>query len=257
MNAILVDSAASANILMQRIDWKKHGVSKVFVADSMQRAQELFQKNAIDIMVSDIDISQGSGFELFEWVKSNSLDVECVYITGHAEFDYLRRALQLGSADYVLKPLDYRELDRTLSETARRVRCRHRLCIDSDQMVQSAQDGWAQASVVDSAKLYIREHIQEKIYIADIANTLSVSEWHLMRTFKSVTGASISRFVMMERLWLAKELLSGTNYPVKQVSNIVGYENHSYFIRMFKQSTGTTPRAYRLAHSIVAGDSKS
>lgn len=255
MNAILVDSDTSANVLMQRIDWKKHGVSKVFATDSMQKAQELFQNNVIDIMVSDIDISQGSGFELFEWAKSNSLDVECVYITGHAEFDYLRRALQLGSADYVLKPLDYCELDRALSETVRRIRCRHRLKA-SEELVQLPQDEFSKASVVNSAKLYIRDHIQEKIYIADIAKALSVGEWYLMRTFKSVTGDSISRFVMRERLWLAKEMLSSSNCTVKQVSSTVGYENYSYFVRMFKESTGTTPKAYRLAHSTAAENGK-
>lgn len=252
MNVILVDSKASASALMQHIDWKKHGVAEVFAADSMQRAQELFQQNAIDIMVSDIELSQGSGFELFEWVRANSFDVECVYITGHSEVNCLMRALQLGCAGYALKPLDYGELDRTLSEAVRRVRRRHGLNAGADEASQLAGSAMDKESIANFTKRYVREHIQEKIHINDIASALSTSEWYLMRTFKAVTGGSIARFIMAERLWLAKELLSGTNYPVKQVSSNVGYENHSYFIRMFKQNTGTTPKAYRLAHSIDA-----
>ena len=107
MNVILVDDEEVAlNALRRRVDWKKYGFEEVFAANSAQQAQEAFQSHTIDVMISDIEMPGGSGLELFEWVKVYYPAVECVYVTCHPEFDYVRKALQLGSADYILKPID-------------------------------------------------------------------------------------------------------------------------------------------------------
>ena len=41
-------------------------------------------------------------------------EIECVFITGHEDFDYARRALRLGNVDYVLKPVNYEKMDTIL-----------------------------------------------------------------------------------------------------------------------------------------------
>ena len=91
----------------------------------------------------------------------------------------------------------------------------------------------------------MREHIQEDIYIADIAKQVFLNEQYLMRTFKKTTGISILEFITGERLWLAKELLVNTNYPINRVADMVGYGNYSYFTKIFKRNVGMTPQAYR------------
>lgn len=249
MNVILVDDEEVAvNALKRRVDWKKYGVDEVYIACSMKEAQKLFQEKVIDVMLSDIEMPQGNGLDLFEWVKSYYPAVECVYVTCHPEFDYMRKALQLGSADYVLKPIDYEELDGVLSQLVERVRCQRRIESIPAEIMQKARGGEeerAKGDVIGTVKKYVREHIQEDIYIADIAKQVYLNEQYLMRTFKKTTGLSILEFITSERLWLAKELLANTSYPINRVADMVGYGNYSYFTKIFKREVGLTPQAFR------------
>ena len=248
MNVILVDDEEVAvNALKRRVDWNKYGIDEVYIAFSMKEAQSVFQEKVVDIMLSDIEMPQGNGLELFEWVKSYYPRVECVYVTCHPEFDYMRKALQLGSADYVLKPIDYEELDRVLSQVVERVRRQRRIeSIPAEIMKKtSGEEVRAKNDVVGTVKQYVREHIQEDIYIADLAGQVYLNEQYLMRTFKKTTGISILEFITGERLWLAKELLTNTDYPINRVADMVGYGNYSYFTKIFKRNIGVTPQAYR------------
>lgn len=251
MNVILVDDEEVAvNALKRRVDWKKYGIDEVYIAYSMKEAQKLFQEKVIDVMLSDIEMPQGNGLDLFEWVKSYYPKVECVYVTCHPEFDYMRKALQLGSADYVLKPIDYEELDEVLSQLVERVRRQRRIESIPTEIMQKAQGGEEERpkdDVIGTVKRYVREHIQEDIYIADLAGQVFLNEQYLMRTFKKTTGMSILEFITNERLWLAKELLINTNYPINRVADMVGYGNYSYFTKIFKRNVGKTPQAFRQA----------
>ena len=250
MNVILIDDEEVAvNALRRRVDWKKYGVDEVYIANSAGQAQEFFQGKTIDVMLSDIEMPQGGGLELFEWVKTYYPAVECVFVTCHPEFEYVRKAMQLGSADYILKPIDYDELDEVLSRLAERVRRRRVETVPSEAPAPGdAADGQEKKDVVGTVKHYVREHIREDIYIADIARQVYLNEQYLMRSFKKAAGISILEFITNERVRLAKELLAGTDYPVKQVADNVGYGNYSYFTKLFKRNTGLTPQAYRRTH---------
>lgn len=251
MNVILVDDEEVAvNALKRRVDWKKYGIDEVYIAYSMKEAQKLFQEKVIDVMLSDIEMPQGNGLDLYEWVKSYYPAVECVYVTCHPEFEYMRRAMQLGSADYVLKPIDYEELDGVLSQLVERVRRQRRIESIPPEIMQKASGEEGEKTkddVIGTVKRYVREHIQEDIYIADIAKQVYLNEQYLMRTFKKTTGLSILEFITNERLWLAKELLINTNYPINRVADMVGYGNYSYFTKIFKRNVGKTPQAFRQA----------
>lgn len=258
MNVILVDDEEVAvNALKRRVDWKKYGIDEVYIANSMKEAQQLFQEKVIDVMLSDIEMPQGNGLDLYEWVKTYYPAVECVYVTCHPEFEYMRRALQLGSADYILKPIDYAELDEVLAQLMERMRRQRRIESIPSQIMQKAfgeEDERAKSDVIGTVKRYVREHIQEDIYIADIAKQVFLNEQYLMRTFKKTTGVSILEFITNERIWLAKELLSNTNYPINRVADMVGYGNYSYFTKIFKRNVGVTPQMFR--QSCEQGDKK-
>lgn len=256
MNVILVDDEAVAvKALQRRVDWKKFGVEDVYIANSMHQAQELFSSKEIQAMLCDIEMPQGSGLELFEWVKSHYPDVECVFVTCHADYDYMRKAMQLGSVDYILKPIEYEELDRILETMTQRLRKRtesgareredrpiparvlERLASeDRDRPGESAV-----ATVTD----YIHRHLHEQIYISELAEQVYLNEQYLARLFKKTLGLSILEYITQERLRLAKELLRSTDRPINRVADSVGYDNYSYFTRLFKRETGMTPQEYR------------
>lgn len=98
------------------LDLLNHQISKVYTAFNIRQAKEIFASHPIDIMLCDIEMPQGSGLQLLEWVKEHYPRTECIFLTNHAEFDYAKQAIKLGSLDYILKPVPTEELDRVLNK---------------------------------------------------------------------------------------------------------------------------------------------
>lgn len=118
---IVDDEPVAVRALRNRMKWSSYGYEKVLTANSMSEAQTFFEQEEIDLMLCDIEMPDGSGLELFEWVKSYFPYVECIYVTCHPKFDYIQKALRLGSFDYILKPVDYDELGRILENVNKRL----------------------------------------------------------------------------------------------------------------------------------------
>lgn len=256
MQVLLVDDEIVAvNALKRRVDWAQYQVSQVFTARSMQEAQEIFKQQKIDFMLCDIEMPNGSGLELFEWVKIYYPLTECVYITCHPEYKYIRKALKLGSADYILKPIDYEELNGVLHELVKRLN----KTSQSTESIQKIPDEIMQKlltqnmhteqdQMIRDAKQFILEHIQETIYVEAIAQYVHLNEQYLMRLFKKETGMTILEYITSERVAMAAELLAETAFPIVTVADSVGYGNYSYFTKIFKRYMGDSPKNYRQKH---------
>ena len=72
---------------------------------------------------------------------------------------------------------------------------------------------------------------------------------YLSHIFSTKTGASLSSYIMDERMAAAKRLLATTGFsPPPQICDQIGIANVSYFYRQFKKSSGVTPQQYRERH---------
>jgi two-component system response regulator YesN len=113
-NYIIEDIKAS-------VDWARLGISNIFTAFNMRQAKEIFKANEINIMLSDIEMPQGSGLELLTWVRENYPKTQSIFLTCHADFSYAKEAVRLGSFDYILKPIPYEELEASISKAIDKV----------------------------------------------------------------------------------------------------------------------------------------
>lgn len=96
------------------VNWESIGVSRVFQAFNAQMAKGILAEDKPRIMLCDIEMPMGSGLELYEWVVREQLDVVCIFLTSHAEFSYAKKALQLGSFDYILQPAEYKDIEKSI-----------------------------------------------------------------------------------------------------------------------------------------------
>lgn len=100
---------------------------------------------------------------------------------------------------------------------------------------------------IDYARRYFNEHYNEPINIDEYASSRNMSICWFQRNFKKVTNQSPMQYIMNVRMNNAANLLETTNYSMKKISGIVGYENSLYFSRVFKKIIGMTPSEYREA----------
>lgn len=104
-------------------------------------------------------------------------------------------------------------------------------------------------SVVQIIKRYVAMNIDQELTRDILAEQVFLNPDHLTRIFKKETGYSISEYVIMERLKLAKELLAQTNIPIGSVATAVGISNFSYFTKLFKKYTNFGPSEFRSQQS--------
>lgn len=91
--------------LVQTIPWKELQVESVYQADSASKALEILEKQSIDIVITDIRMPVMDGLRLIEEVSKGWPHIRCILLTGHSDFEYAKRAIQLQAFDYILKPV--------------------------------------------------------------------------------------------------------------------------------------------------------
>ena len=102
--------------LKHGVDFRELGFEKVYTAGNVVAAKEILLTESVDVILCDIEMPGGSGLELLSWIRELGISVVALILTCHADFEYSRKALQLGSIDYVLKPVAYEELKEALKK---------------------------------------------------------------------------------------------------------------------------------------------
>jgi transcriptional regulator GlxA family with amidase domain len=107
-------------------------------------------------------------------------------------------------------------------------------------------------SVVRQCEHWLREHFRTGDAIKRVVDRSSVPERTLKRRFKTATGITLIEYLQNLRVEEAKHLLESGTMPVDDISIEVGYEDASFFRRLFKRRTGLTPSRYRRMFQPVA-----
>ncbi len=92
---------------------------------------------------------------------------------------------------------------------------------------------------------YIRKHCSEKISLDDIAKNVFLSKSYISAIFKEETGKSIVEQINESRVEKSKKLLSDKSISLSDIAGLCGFEDQSYFTRVFRRITGVTPKKYR------------
>lgn len=116
-----------------------------------------------------------------------------------------------------------------------------------DKLVKAAEAHAerAESRVVERVKRTILQRSHEDLSLEQIAAEEGVSPFYLSRLFKEETGVNYIEFLTARRMEKARALLANPELSLKQIAFEVGYHDPNYFSRVFKKTTGLSPREYR------------
>ncbi len=100
-------------------------------------------------------------------------------------------------------------------------------------------------SPVQSVIEYIRINCNRDISVLQIAEEFGYNSEYLGRLFKKHTKKGLKEYIAVMRLSAAKELLLSTAFPIKEISEKLGWENENLFIKFFIYHEKITPTAFR------------
>jgi transcriptional regulator GlxA family with amidase domain len=108
---------------------------------------------------------------------------------------------------------------------------------------------------VRSCEQRLAEHFQEHDAIRQVVELANIPERTLKRRFKAATGVTLIDYLQNLRIEEAKRLLESGQMPVDEISVESGYDDPSFFRRLFKRRTGLTPSQYRRMFQPLSGAS--
>ena len=208
-------------------------------ADCFSKAVETVRVQHPQLVVSEVELPDGSGLELFTRLRETEGAGEMIFLSGRQEFFPLREALRLAAADYLLKPLNPAELDDALQRVLSRR--------GSPPLARLIVGRAAQENrYVSETIRYIATHYSEPgLSVRTIARALDLSEGHLSRLFKEKTGYTMKNYLTLYRMGIAEDLLSDCRSRVYETAKQVGYQDVAYFSNTFKRIVGVSPTEYR------------
>jgi YesN/AraC family two-component response regulator len=183
------------------------------------------------------------GVTLLEQVHDYFPYIKSIIISGFSDFDYARRAIRIQVSEYLLKPVDPQELYQSLVKV--------KTSLDQDQEEYNAvlDDSWLRSNPEQLAftlKTYIQNNFREDINLNVIAQKLNYSAAWLTKLFCQQYDTTPSRYLLGLRIAQAKSLLAhNPDMSIKQIGEMIGYQDQGYFSRIFKKNTGLSPIEYR------------
>lgn len=104
---------------------------------------------------------------------------------------------------------------------------------------------------IEIATNFIESHLNETLSVDILCRELNVSRNYLYRSFHNYYEKTVNEYITEQRINKAKSFLLKTNLPVYVIAEKVGFENYTYFCKLFKRKTGFSPSNYRaMVHSV-------
>lgn len=194
------------------------------------QAIKMLRDRAYDLLITDIRMPGMTGLELLAALRQEGNEIDAVVLTGFAEFEYAQQALKLGAIDYLLKPVHQHELIEIVAKGLR---------------ANNNTEAHTNNEYIAAAIMYIREHMEYVITIKEVAAYVHLNPSYFSVLFKSEMGMTFIDYVTHLRISKAKELLRDFSLSLDTISERIGLQTTSYFIRIFKKYEQVTPKQYR------------
>ena len=200
-------------------------------ASNGKLALEHVRKHHVDILFTDIQMPYMDGLELARQVHLLYPEIKTIIFSAYGEFEYAKKALQANVVNYLLKPIEVDEFKNVMQAVIDE-------CMKSRQYAEHPD-------LVEQVNCIIRSDYDKNIGLDYISGKVNLSPAYLSALYKQETGVNITKRLSDYRLNIAKELLMNTNLKITQIAKQCGYDNSSYFDRIFKNQCGVTPKQYR------------
>lgn len=115
------DEKLICRLIETLVDWQSLDMQVVGKAGNGLEAIQMVKELHPHLLITDIRMPGCDGLELIRQARENSPDIEIVIISGYAHFEYAKTAIAYGVGNYILKPINQEELNKTLQKIALRL----------------------------------------------------------------------------------------------------------------------------------------
>ena len=239
---IIDDEELIVKGILKSFNWEKYSMKVVETFLDAGSFLSYIYKHKVDVVFTDIKLPQMNGLELVDKVKFEMQlsDVQFVIISAYDDYDYMRKAINLGVIDYIRKPIIREETDEVLEKVLRALSDVEGTIENQCRTNKDFQD----------LIYYINTHYDDKLTLKDLSQKFYFNRNYLCLLFKKYLNTSFSEYILQIRMKKAKELLETTNLSISAIAEKTGYKDYSYFNKSFTDYYKVTPGNFRKRGSV-------
>lgn len=245
---IIDDESIIVEGLQRVVDWEKFRCQVVATGHDAQSGSLAIRQYRPHIVFTDINMPNEDGLTMLASLKSEFPDMQVTVLTGYRDFEYAKRAIDLGVARFLLKPSKMDELEEALTHMTGLLDKLPTAGSDEEPVHEEPATENANSFLARQAHGFIKEHFAEKLSLQDVADHCYVSQWHLSKLLHKHLGEAFYDLLNGVRVEKAKELLDDPALRISEIAAIVGYADTAHFSRVFKKCAGISANEYRNLH---------
>ena len=205
-----------------------------------------------DIILMDIEMPGINGIDAAKQILAQRPGCKIIFVTAYSLFTYAHEAVKLGACDYILKPVNADDVERSIRRAVDQTES-HRQLEEMAPAAELLEDNSAYDKttlLMGKVKKYLQHnYMMYDISLDSVSAILNINASYFSAQFKRAFGVNFVDYLTDLRMNAAKELLMDPFRATAEVASMVGYESPNYFARAFKKKTGMTPTEYRRSNA--------
>lgn len=246
---IIDDEEIIVEGLKKVVDWKKYDCEVVATASDAYSGAVVIREQKPDIVFTDIKMPNMDGLTMLAGLIGEFPTMQITVLTGYRDFDYAKRALNLGVCRFLLKPSKMKEIDEALLAMTTKlsgIQPAQQIATDEEEVpAQGEGNEPANNFIIKSALKHIEEHYAEHLTLAEVSERIFVSQWYLSKLLNKYTEQSFSDLLNHTRVKHAKVLLKDPSLKIYDIATLVGFIDVTHFSKTFKRLETVSPNDYR------------
>lgn len=213
LKAVIIDDEVWTRQVIRSLgDWERFGIEIAGEASDGEYGRELIRQVRPQLVITDVCMPHMDGLELVEELRKEKSPVQVIFISGYDDYAYIRKAMKLEAADYLLKPVKAEELNNQLKL------CREKL----DRIT------------VEGTDLFSAEN-----FSAGFLNELLAGEFSRIWEELSESLNSEEESVMESKFLRLEQLFSGERENIPDKSDMIGiYYSLTQLLQQFISKRG-------------------
>lgn len=169
--------------LTRIIDWNGLDCEIIGTAQNGQEVMEVFENEQVDLLLTDISMPEMSGIELLKILNKRDNKPVVILISGYDDFEYAKEGLKNNAFDYILKPIDYDELEDCIQRALHKLKEQKVSAYEQEKyaIYELITSGKADASLSNKQAFYfsiIVKNYKEDIEATFTKNKEFLSKWN-------------------------------------------------------------------------------
>jgi AraC-like DNA-binding protein len=225
----------------------------------LSKAAQDIERVQPKVLCFDFDYPDQERLRAMQTIKREHMHLPILMLTVEHSEALAVWAFRARAWNYLVKPVPAAEMDENLKTLTQIVRAERRLAravrlpdpgVPNHLPSSTPEDAHA---LLRPAVSYIEQHFNEKISAGEIARLCGLTRFRFSRLFHAAFGATFQEYLMRHRIGSACRLLERPSVSITEVGYAVGFNDASYFARMFKRYVGILPSEYAISrHSSTA-----